>query len=112
VVFLAVAIHRSFRSRIECAWLSDEFYYRSFERDRGVSGSGEPPGALFRQDTGQPVERIHDALARPSRAANFNRTTAISLLNSSGAPMPWTNSTLARRRRARQAKNNYSCGRI
>jgi len=47
-----------------------------------VSGFGEPPGALFRQpgsDTGQPVERIHDALARPSRAANFNRTTAMQL---------------------------------
>ena len=71
MVFLAVAIHRSFRSIIECAWLSDEFYYRSFERDRGVSGSGEPPGALFRQDTGQPVERIHDALARPSRGREF-----------------------------------------
>jgi len=79
VVFLAVAIHRSFRSIIECAWLSDEFYYRSFERDRGVSGSGEPPGGLFWQDTGRPVERIHDALARPSRAANFNRTTAMQL---------------------------------
>ena len=47
MVFLAVAIHRSFRSIIECAWLSDEFYYRSFERDRGVSASGEPPGALL-----------------------------------------------------------------